>query len=36
MRGHIAGAAGIGIVPPGAADARSLLQDDEILIARLF
>src|SRR5271170_921504 len=34
VRGHVAGAAGIGIVPPGAADALRLLQDDEILIAR--
>src|ERR1700733_15333323 len=36
MRGHIAGAAGIGIVPQGTADGRSLFEDDEIRVAGLL
>src|SRR5262249_51044160 len=35
VRGHVAGAARIAIVPPGAADARRLLQDGEIAVAGL-
>src|SRR5690348_3386041 len=33
MRGHVAGAARVGVVTPGAADLAGLLEDDEIVAA---
>lgn len=36
MSGHVTGASGIGVVPPGPPDVLGLLEDDKVVTARLL